>query len=333
MKKIKQFIATLIFCCCSVNTFANDNIVLEFTTPSIDYRDFLSELARGNLKRVKEMLSDEIYRQLYEDKNREKTWRGLLNWVGSSLQDLINDPNITDEEKGLEILNLIASTIEPYSASENNSGLNLKLEHSVIYDTTFLSWEDLVKTDSCKEGYFKRVCDDFSCYSTWTYRRDILTQVPDYHIYRVVDGRSELITTIKGLKHLKRGRTISFSSNQYGQYDWKNIFRETSEDLAKEFLIRKFQDYFSDETAPNRRAFTDLMSVNRNKGESVSYKIVANNGAYKGHSCGHNNTWTTTVVADSDGDLRMDFIPEEVYDGLFTRLNPWFVPAISSTLF
>lgn len=317
MKKL-VLILTLSF---SSNSIADLPELNEPWHPEIPLSSIWNSFTDGNFTQAWKMLNNEIYRRAKEVWQDEKTWASATKFAANQLEKLLNQPNKSEEEIGADIANLIASTIEPYSTQEYGS-LNIKIEHSIMFETTFISWNHLIQTDS--GPYITSNCvfefDPVLNYNvqicTGSIGKEYLTQYPDYSLYRVVNGVETLITKIKGeslysLQEIRIGTGLL------------DFFKD-----AKKY--KEFYDEFGVEQ--NRLVWEDPKAGDRNQGETLSYKIVADNSAYKIGDLGHSNSWEGFVDADTDGDRKMDYIPTSVYSTIWVRQNPWFVPIITSTL-
>ena len=262
------------------------------------------------------MINNEVYRRAKEAWDDEKTWKSATNAAVKELEKLLDQQGKSDEEIGAEIVDLISSTIEPYS-TEEFSALNIKIEHSILYETTFISWNDLIKTDSGPYAYQRCtgvIGGDYNCW--FEYGTEYLTQYPDYSLYRVVNGVETLITKING-QSLYSLQKIRIGT---GLIDF---FKD-----AKKY--REFHDKFGAEDG--RMIWEDPRAGDRNQGETLSYKIIADNSPYKRGGLGHSNTWEGFINADVGGDRRMDYIPDSVYNTLWFKQNPWFTPIITFIL-
>lgn len=296
----------------SVNAIANDSNLPDLPEPfrpEIPFSRMWDELMEGNFEHAWNLLKKETYRRAKEAWDDEETWARAAEWAGEELDKHLNAESKTDLEKGADIANMIAATVEPYSASEYGP-LGVKIEHSIMFETTFISWNDLIKTDECEYFYWKRICEGNECWNEWTAGQDYLVQVPDYSVYRVVNGVDTLVTKIKGIKKITKNR-LTIDANDFG---WK----DTLSDLRK--YKKAHDDFYSAfDAESNRIVFMDFKAGARSQGETLSYKIIADNGSYKGRYCGHSNRWEAFVNADSDADRKMDYIPADVYGSIWIR--------------
>jgi hypothetical protein len=252
----------------------------------------------------------------------EKTIAVIVSKAAEKLEEIVNRNDLTRDEKGEEVVKVIVSTLEPYEFITSDA-LGISLKHSIEYGASFLSWNNRTKFTKCKGLYVKtiirEVCDMYGChdeqYYIPEYRDEYVTQVPDYYIYRVVDGQQKLLTKIKGYANLKF-----------------NTFGLSSDDGWTDLVVNAFNYYrnIPEATVEEDRLFwLDLHSDVRSLGESLSYKVVADLKPYKIKDCGSNDQFSSTISADADGDGKMDFIPSRAYDKYFGKYYGWLVPVIA----
>jgi hypothetical protein len=79
----------------------------------------------------------------------------------------------------------------------------------------------------------------------------------------------------------------------------------------------------------NRVFWYDYFSDYRNKGQTLSYKVVADDSAYKFGKCGSINRYESISIGDINGDGKLDFIPNSEYAKYFGRHYGWLIPIIS----
>jgi len=288
----------------------------------INFNAIRSAFSSGNYDMAFNLSIELAYEKARQALLDKKNLKIIIRKLAEGLQELINNPNMTNEEKGEEVARMIAASLEPYEYVVSDQ-LNTSIKHSIEYGTTFLTWDDKTEFSKCYGLYvksvMKTVCDYWGCHDEWVdvyeYRDEYLTQVPDYYIYRIVDGEQKLISKIKGYKN------VSFKTYGLSPEDgWSG--------LAKNAF-----DYFRNTPEANveegRLFWFDLHADIRNMGETLSYRVEADLKPYRGVDCGSKNKYASTIVADSDGDGKMDYIPESAYQKYFGKYYGWLVPVIT----
>lgn len=71
----------------------------------------------------------------------EKTIAVIVSKAAEKLQKIVNRPDLTNHEKGEEVVKAIVSILEPYEYVKSDA-LATSLKHSIEYGATFLSWDN-----------------------------------------------------------------------------------------------------------------------------------------------------------------------------------------------
>jgi hypothetical protein len=288
----------------------------------ITFNRIRNAFANGHYDLAVNLSLEALYVKARQKLLDEKNILVVAEWLGEELQDILNRTDLTDKEKGEEVVKVILSTLEPYEFVKSDT-LGISLKHSIEYGATYISWEDKTAYDTCWGWYVSVVyydeCDNYGCETKkkyeYEYIKEYLTQVPDYYIYRIVDGEQVLVTKIKGYKNVDT-KSYSLSSED----GWTD-------------LLSSAYDYYQDipEAAleEGRLSWLDLHSDVRSAGETLSYRVVANLKPYKAGSCGSSTKYSSTISADADGDGKMDFIPTSAYQKYFGKYYGWMIPVLS----
>ncbi len=295
--------------------------------PTISSSEIWDAFTEGSFEVAWSLLKDHAYQKARQTLMDEKKITVLVAKAADALREIIEDPDKTEKEKGAEVAQIIAKSIEPYHINET-SALNLSVQHSIEFGTSMISWEDKTQYKTCSTSFCTTKwttvirCENGTCWdelvssTTCTYKEDYLAQVPDYYIYRVVDGQDKLITFISGFQKIQEGGSFTLGSG----FSWEGLAKET---------FNFWKDMPNITNVSNRPFWWDLHSDVRNIGEVLEYKIVAKNGRFKWGHCGHDNTWETRIIVDGDGDGKMDYIPETEYQKLFGKYYGWLIPVIT----
>lgn len=292
----------------------------------VDYNDILSALKEKNLSlalNLTENLALQELRKKLADTDwlKDKINQGLENSANVNKFDgILKDPGKSDEEKILEISKIIDSTFSEYSSQQSGSH-NLRLQHSIELGVTRLTWDRKEEEEECKglQLYCSYAMDrnGSQCgLKSWT---NYVHKIPDYRIYKVVNGQKKLIKSYGGMKIIRRNSTnISLSEFDPWYKYAKNIYDYNKFDVPS--------------VAQDRLFFDDMYSDLYEKGDSISYRVVSDNSAYRFGKCGSSEHYTSDVVLDANGDYMADFIPRKEYDALFAQNNAWLVPVITLLL-
>jgi hypothetical protein len=266
------------------------------------------------------LLRDFAYQEIRQALNDEKLIPSLVVKAAGKLQEILNDPGKTERQKGQEVLKEIELSMEPYESAPAG-GLGLSLKHSIEYGVTRLSWSHRREVDECRGGFcgWRAVCytDSWGVYrcdgrewycDAWI---DYVLKEPDYTVYRTVNGQETPVTKLKGRQVVHR-ESIRLSGDL-----WKTIKSILDADWGFEFRL-----------GSDKAFIHDPLSDHRNVGDSLAYRVVSNNSAYRLGQCGSSETHTSTATADQDADGRMDFIPSEAYDNFVGTVGNVTVPGL-----
>lgn len=276
----------------------------------VSYPDIVKAVWQGNYEYAKKMITTAIYREIRQKLNDEKFIRVILAKLQDELNKIFDDPSKTNEQKGIEIMKLIESTLSQYKSTKIGA-LNVMLEHSIEYGVTRITWDDKVAIDTCKEWYLQTVCEGGTCRTTWVETTLFIRKTPDYSVYRILGGKETLLTKLKGYRDIS-GKTFSVSSNVWG-------------------TLKSAYKYFNYEMniEPGRGVWFDYNSDYRNKGQTLSYKIVSDDVPYGlGGSCTTDHSYTSIAHQDINGDGKADYIPETEYAKYFGKYYGWLIPTI-----
>lgn len=314
-------VVTILLMPCVASSEINSNLpdLGEPYEQEVTFDQIRSAFANGHYDLAFNLCLESAYIKARQALLDEKNLKIIITKAAEKLQEIINRPDLTDEEKGEEAVKIIVATLEPYEYMVSDA-LNTSIKHSIEYGATFISWDDKTAFTQCW-GWYLNVevidcdapCDPFVY--TWEYRADYLTQVPDYSVYRIINGNQKLLAKVKGYKHIKQ-----------------NTFGLSLDDGWTDLASNAF-DFYRDipeaTIEEGRRFWIDLHSDVRNKGETLSYRVVANLEPYKANSCGSNDMFSSTISADADGDGKMDYIPTNEYDKYFGKYYGWLIPTIA----
>ncbi len=318
---MKIIISGILLLIPSFNSMADDLPDLPEPVPiEINEQDIVDALLDGNFSYAINQIENILLQNTYQKLADEKYIAKLVIRLAEKLKEVINDESKTDRKKKEDILRIIDQSMSSHASSPNGD-LNLAFKHSIEYGVTRLQWDHNIVVDSCEGVFCGFVCE------TWTpengcttyswqceYWTDYIKRVPDFYIYRQVDGVESLITKLKGSKFSQRHVNLSISSNVFNS-------------------IKSIYEYYTDNfeiDVPDGKAFWyDFNSDYRNVGESLSYRVVADNTPYLSDTCNTRVTKQSTSSVDSDGDGKADFIPQSEYDALFGKYYGWLVPVIT----
>jgi len=290
----------------------------EWINPTIYYRDIWDAIKSGDIAYAKKLTGDIIYQELRQTLNDEKRLSVIVEKATEALLAVLNDNSKTDETKADEIAVLIDSMLASYESAPTGQ-LNLTFKHALEMGVTRLTWDRMIEVDNCSGYSVTTYCDFdsngvYGCYNSYVWTETYVYKQPDYYIYRIVNGQERLITRLVGLRQVQSNTIFDTSS------PWKT---------AKGVYNLYNHDTGIDES---RAFFYDLNADVRNVGDTLAYKVVADNNPQQARKCGTSEVWRSTATADIDGDGKMDYIPDSEYQALFGKYYGWFIPVITMNL-
>jgi len=260
--------------------------------------------------------------------------------LAAQLNAIFDDPTLTDLQKYDRLIQLTDASFEAPTSAPSGL-LNITMKHSVEFGITRLEWDDRVRNGSQDAVRATGTClgttTDLNCNWSGRYSRCYYRAQPDYFIYRVVNGVTTQITTIKGY-HESRG-TQGFTFND-------NLFK-TAWNAAKYYYTDVLHGtYAAPPVAQGRAFFYDFQADQRPPGSTLSYivstfddwifPVVDTNGDGYGDStaCGAATgaLHTATAVADGNGDGRPDYLTNADYAKYWAKYNGWLPGVINSLL-
>lgn len=310
-----------------VNDTVNDYLsstmnFITFHKFNINYETLLNQQYENAINKLNDKVTGII-----KDDNKQ---RKIYIQIGKQLDKILNK-NMSETEKSETVYKDILHNLSKESIVDVNSR-NLKLQHSLDYGATVLSIDNITKNESfnTKKWQIIRECDFYGeCYTTGYYRhtKNYLTQIPEYKIYRVVNNKDYLITTISHSNSVKSssiGFTYGDSAKDFIKNNYSSIY-----DIIKnndKYIIPK-----------NKVFITDFNSQLRNNNTTLSYKVVVRYVQFrKGNvTKGSSQSITYNIDADENADGRIDFIHKEDYDKIESKYfveNGGLIPIISLLL-
>jgi len=258
--------------------------------------------------------------------------------LAAQLNAIFDDPALTPVQKYDRLIQLTDASFEA-STSAPSSPLNITMKHSIEFGITRLEWDDKVRNGSQDAVRATGTCigstTDLNCSWSGRFSRCYYRAQPDYFIYRVVNGVTTQITTIKGY-HESRG-TQGFTFND-------NLFK-SAWNAARAYYDSLSGNYAAPPVANGRAFFYDFQADQRPPGSTLSYivstfdnwlfPVVDTDGDGYGDStaCGAatGSLNTGTAVADGNGDGRPDYLTNADYAKYWGKYNGW-LPAVLNTL-
>lgn len=278
--------------------------------PKVSYPDIVKAIWQGNYEYAKKLIATAIYKEIRQKLNDEKFITVVMERLQNELNKIFSDPSKTNEQKGIDIMKLIEGTLSQYKSTKTGN-LNVMLEHSVEYGVTRVTWDDKVAIDKCKEWVTQYYCDTRGCTLTGYETTIFVRKTPDYYVYRILGGKETLLTKLEG--HADESeQTLSVSGNVWG-------------------TVKSAYKYFNYEMNidQGRSVWFDFNSDYRNKGQTLSYKIVSDDAPYGlGGTCTTKHNYISIAHQDTNGDGKADYIPETEYAKYFGKYYGWLVPTI-----
>lgn len=303
-RRVRVWASVAMTLCVLVATTAKADYVVVTPPSDIRYQDILSAAKAGNLEYAYRLLEDAVYARLKSEIYDAKRLAVNVDKLLSLVDKIVNDPSATEEEKSAALIRALDNALIEAPSAPTGS-LAIVMKHAPEYGVVRLEWDRMVEVDECKGGmYMTR--DGVTWWEAWI---DYVTKVPDYYIYRVVDGQEALLATLRGSQIISRESvTITKWADLWDLY--KMLTTEFSVDQSKAFWF----DYDADM---------------RTGGTTLSYKVIADNSAYKYGRCGTSESYVSTAVFDGDGDGYADFVPKREYAVYFGKYYGWLVPVVS----
>jgi hypothetical protein len=289
---------------------ANANADYVVVTPPKDvrYSELVDALKQGNLDYASYLAKQVLYGELKQALYDEKDLRVLVKRLQSLVERITNDNSRSESEKVDELIALINASFEKFS-SKAQGELGIVLKHAPEFGVTRIEWDRKIEVDECKGFYFKCKIENGKS-SCWTvYFVDYVTKVPDYYIYRVVDGQDKHLATLRGTQSISRSSTKLETS-------WSTVwdlYKTATEDFELDNSKAFWFDYDSDMRTLDTR---------------VEYKVVADNSPYQDGNCGTSERYQSVATLDGDGDGYADFIPTSVYAKYFGKYYGWLIPSV-----
>lgn len=299
---------TLIFFT-GISSASADTLVNEKYGPSYDISDYYKAIMDGGLQRALEVAEEHLRQVLASHINdpekRDEIIRDLAEKAFDKISSILNDSSKNDQEKTEAVSDLIANSMLGYSTAPTGD-LGVSYRYSTDYMTAEVSWDRKLDHLYCNEWLVETKCKIDSnglrsCETTGHYERVNYTVEPDYHIYRVVNGVNDHITTVKG-RYFK-GQVL-FSTDPS---DW---FKQ-----LKNYMERSANPY----AGIGRTVIMDYDSDIREPATTLSYKIVAdssniwNTRTGDKYFCEDASTWSSQAPFDENGDGYADFVPAIEY--------------------
>jgi hypothetical protein len=249
--------------------------------------------------------------------NDEKTYRKLATIFFKELEEILDDDSLTPIEKG-NILIGRAEIDMGTTYSLPTGQLNGLGQYSIKYDVAKLEWDKKIHIHDCPGAAVQQQCDwvgmgaekQWVCQTVVNVWIDYIRQTPSVEIYRVVDGMETLITELSGNLEVQR-ESLSFSADI-----WKTVksIYNFEEDPLK--------------TAASKAIFYDFSADLREPGQSLSYRIYADRAPYRlgSEHCGSSENFESNIAFDSNGDSKIDFIPDSKYSDMLGKMYAFMVP-------
>lgn len=286
---------------------------------TINPAQIFDALRQGMLANAYELTIDLAIQTIRQQLFTEKGIAVNLKKLAELLASILNNPATSDQQKADDIFTTIDNSLEPYQSTPTGS-LNLSLRHTIEYGATRLEWNRKTKYDSCNGALCQTSCDIYAgemiCSYYCTYWTDYVTREPDYFLYRNVSGVEKLIVKLPGSRIVQRN---SFGIGPDIGTDILNAYRYY--ERIPKFPIQNGQ-----------AMWYDIHADYRNKGETLTYRVVANDLSTKYGNCGNSHNYSTVVTADADGDGLMDYIPADAYAKYFGKYYGWLIPLLSNVL-
>ncbi len=285
---------------------------------SISSGNIKDAILNGNIEYALRLVKDKAYQELYKKLSDERQVAELVKKLAEKLEKELNDDAKTNEEKSVAVLQIIEESMEPYKSTPKGE-INLSLQHSISSGVTRIEWDKMIEVDVCKSRYIGLECsyDQYGiqqCSYTFKYKDEYVTKIPDYYIYKIVNGNTSLITKINGVRSVS-ANSISIGSNIDG-------FK-----LLKEFY--DFKKYDIPNINTDKAFVYDPWSDIKNQGDTVSYRVLTDNAPYRYGDCGTSESYSVTAAFDTNGDGHADFIPDSVYDSYRAQAFSWMVPVLN----
>lgn len=242
------------------------------------------------------------------------------------LRAIIDDPAKTPVQKLDELLQLTDNSLEPTKSAPSGT-LNVTLQHSIELGVTRLEWDDKARSGSQSGGMVTTNCvgwtTSMSCTGGGSFSTCYYRSQPQYFIYRVVNGQETLITKLPG---------SLVSSGDFSIVLPDSLF-QSAWSIAKDYYTLELSGKYPD-VKPGRAFFYDFQPDLREPGTTLSYKIISSDDfLVNPNVCGARTgkTYTTTIVADGNGDSRMDYLPAADYAKYVGKYTSW-LPGVLGTI-
>ena len=241
-----------------------------------------------------------------------------LQKLVDKLKNVLEDDSKSDVEKKDTVLTMINESMGEFK-SEPSGSANLALKYSIDYGVSRLEWDNNVVIDKCSgnfvgweclewgydyQGYYGCLNDRYSA----RYWEDHVLRIPDYHIYKLINGVEEAVTKIQGTRSVQRNQ-VSVSTDD----NWVNIIKQAYD----------FSEFEPIKAPEGKVVWLDINAGYRNQGDTVAYRVEIDNSSTKYGSCGGNLTKDGTSILDGNGDGRVDFIPASEYP---SSVAAWLIP-------
>ncbi len=251
-----------------------------------------NEFVRGHYAYALELVA----RRVANDPELQKK---LVAMGADYLNEIINNKNLSDDQKLDLVMRKMEQSFGPYvSPRVGPAGLSFK--HSIAFGVNRLEWDAKELKQTCdKKGSVGYGCTNGQCSGTGSYSEIKGTIYPDYEVFRIENGQEVSIKKIKG------GMTIDDKS--YNISSAASALTSGLKYAYSKYVKGDNKDY-------SRLVFDDYISLNRNAGSTLAYRVTTNYQPYKYLKCGSNEITQSMATFDGNGDLRPDFIAASVYE-------------------
>lgn len=283
----------------------------DIALPTIDYPQaitvdpgtIISPIENGALNAATQLATDATLQQTDQELYSQKKLAINVTMHSNELQSILNESGASNTQKSYDILKLFTNEVMA-TASSPSGNANLIVKHVPEFGAAELVWDShVINNSTCIVWVVS-----YSTSSGWggSYEKHYnMRRIPDYKVYRIVNGTEELVEHIPGISDYADNPWVTYANNAESYSGFNPGFD------------------------PSTQAFAiDWRSDYRNKDTTLAYKVVVDNSDTSTTCTGGSNSWTSTVTVDSNNDGLMDFIPSEEYQKFFGKYNAWFVPVL-----
>ena len=248
----------------------------------------------------------------------DEEWKvARLKQLGEFLNDIFEDKNLTRNQKSAKVAAEIEEDIidSPITSEPLGFGVGYSLRYSVarIHFNNMISFRSCGGVETQTSIWYNSATGKHELNVDVNTIRDLVYTEPSFKVYRVVDGVDQLVASVIGIQRATRHNLVQFQVNNSNGFIMK--WAATIDGMYKFTKggpkAAKFKD--------GEIVIYDFDADLRPASSTLEYRIDLHMRG--GHKCPKAANFAAQVDMDRDGDGRIDFVPDSVYDEFLEGLD------------